>query len=44
MQAVELEGIACFTDGHLYISNDNLMPVFSGKEVISSRKNLFLNI
>jgi hypothetical protein len=24
MQAVELERISCFTDGHLYISNNNL--------------------
>ncbi len=44
MHGTELEEVSCFADGHLCISNNNLILVFSGKEVVSSRKNLFLNI
>ena len=44
MLGTELEEVSCFADGYLCISNNNLMPVFSGKEVVSSRKNLFLKI
>jgi len=42
MCGTELGEVSCFADGHLCISNNNLMPVFSGKEVVSSRKYLFL--
>ena len=41
MLGKELEEVSCFADGHLCISNNILIPVFSGKEVVSSRKNLF---
>ena len=44
MLGMELEEFSGFTCGYLCISNNKIIPVFSGKEVVSSRKNLFLNI
>lgn len=44
MHGTELEEVSSFPDGHLCISNNSLIPVFSGKEVRFESEKLVLII